>query len=170
MTAGACWGGAELQSVDQIPGIRGIWGILGIRGWTISWAFQLCFRVLRATGDAPAHFYFYFVIPLSPKTYYGFEMLFGQWPSKNVSNGITILLRRSLTNKKKHQALALAALGRCGGLGQLWGFVFQKRKRFFITLFVTPCCGSKANRNETKTEPIEGSNRVSKVLWLTQQD
>ncbi len=32
LTPGACWGGAELQSVDQIPGIRGIPWIRGNPG------------------------------------------------------------------------------------------------------------------------------------------
>ena len=38
---------------------------------------------------------------------------------KTLSKGI-IPLRRSLKKSKKHQAIAPAALGGCGGLGQLW--------------------------------------------------
>ena len=38
---------------------------------------------------------------------------------KTVSKGM-IPLRRSLKKSKKHRAIAPAALGGCGGLGQLW--------------------------------------------------
>ena len=42
----------------------------------------MCFTVLRDSGDAPVQCFFDFFIPLSSKTC-GFEVLFGQRPSKN---------------------------------------------------------------------------------------
>ena len=46
---------------------------------------------------------------------------------KTLSKGI-IPLRRSLKKSKTHQAIAPAALGGCGGLGQLWEALAELRE------------------------------------------
>ena len=104
LTPGACWGGAELQSVDQIRGIRGDPGDPGMQSFlsvTFSYPSLLKPMVLRCFLDNDL-----------PKT---------------VSKGM-IPLRRSLKKSKKHQAIAPAALGGCGGLGQLWEALAELRE------------------------------------------
>ena len=59
-----------------------------------------------------------FVIPLSTKTY-GCETILGKSLSRNGLKSIGF--RWECREKsKKHHAIALAALGGCGGLGQRW--------------------------------------------------
>ena len=77
----------------------------------------MCFTVLRDSGDAPVQCFFDFFIPLSSKTY-GFEVFFGQRPSKNALKRYDSV---AVPEKvKKRREIARAARGGCGGLGQLW--------------------------------------------------
>ena len=54
---------------------------------------------------------------------------------KTVSKGM-IPLRRSLKKSKKHQAIAPAALGGCGGLGQLWEALAELSIDLYLSLLL----------------------------------
>ncbi len=54
---------------------------------------------------------------------------------KTFSKGM-IPLRRSLKKSKKHRAIAPAALGGCGGLGQLWEALAELSIDLYLSLLL----------------------------------
>ncbi len=70
------------------------------------------------SGDTPVQCFLAFFIPISSKTP-SFEF-FCQDGLPEMLPKLGVLAERGIKKSKKHHATAPAALGGCGGLGQLW--------------------------------------------------
>ena len=116
--------------MDQIPGIRRDPGDPGDPTGSGDGLFFSHFRcvlqyfVTRVTLRCDVFLTFSYPSHLKPTVLRCF--LDNDLP-KTVSKGM-IPLRRSLKKSKKHRAIAPAALGGCGGLGQLWEALAELRE------------------------------------------
>ena len=87
----------------------------------------MCFTVVGDLGDAPVQCCFFdFFIPLSSKTP-TFESISGKQLSRNALKS-RCFRWEGYEKVKKHHAIAPAALGGCGGLGQLWEALTELRE------------------------------------------